>query len=68
MYRETKQCLPHLVLRVELDLEELGAIDLAPCALADDLGGEHEVLLSHEGSVSQASAAKSAWRNAAGSV
>lgn len=36
--------IPHLILRVELDLEQLGAVDLAPCALADDLGGEHEVL------------------------
>ena len=34
----------YLVLGVELDLEDLGTVDLAPCALADDLGGEHKVL------------------------
>lgn len=35
---------PYLVLGVELDLEDLGAVHLAPCALADNLRGEHEVL------------------------
>lgn len=42
----------HLVLGVELDLEELGAVNLAPCALADDLGGEHEVLYNEGGNSS----------------
>lgn len=35
----------HLVLRVEVDLEELGAIETNAGALADDLRWEDEVLL-----------------------
>lgn len=40
----TADVISHLVLGVKLDLKDFGAVDLAPCALADDLGGEHEVL------------------------
>lgn len=37
-----------LVLGIELNLKDLGAVDLAPCALADDLRGEHEVLRNNK--------------------
>lgn len=46
-YSSAAVFLPHLVLGVELDLEDLGAVHLAPCALADNLRGEHEVLKKH---------------------
>lgn len=59
-----RSMIVHLVLGVELDLEQLGAIDLAPCALADDLGGEHKVLWLGGGSDRRQRKIEKCWLSA----